>query len=122
MIVKEWKRKIKKAYLSNNIDITIQILSEAMSRRDKAKELYIELGDTPLIKDSTGNYIKNPALEVLQECDLNILPYLEVLGLTKHKEEETEDKQEDIKIISLLDKEKEEETKRFNELVNEVLK
>lgn len=122
MIVKEWKRKIKKAYLNNNIDITIQILSEALSRRDKAKELYIELGDTPLIKDSTGNYIKNPALEVLQECDLNILPYLEVLGLTKHKEEETEDKQEDIKIISLLDKEKEEETKRFNELVNEVLK
>lgn len=125
MIVKEWKRKIKKAYLNNNIDITIQILSEALSRRDKAKELYIELGDSPLIKDSLGNYIKNPAIEVLQECDLNILPYLEVLGLTKNKEE-IENKQEDkkqneIKIVSLLDKEEEKNQKKFDELINEIL-
>lgn len=125
MIVKEWKRKIKKAYLNNNIDITIQILSEALSRRDKAKELYIELGDSPLIKDSLGNYIKNPAIEVLQECDLNILPYLEVLGLTKNKEEtenkQEEKKQNEIKIVSLLDKEEKKNQKKFDELINEIL-
>lgn len=120
MIVAEWKRKLKKSVRNKDIDISLQILSEELAIRDKAKEEYIKLGNTPLIRDSEGNLVKNQALTIIEACNSNVLPYLKELGLTPNN------KQEDIKQEEIKEDQQEKQSindefnDRFNELLEEV--
>lgn len=102
MITKEYKRKLKRELkkigtYEPRFDLSLQIVSEELSRRDEIKEVYKLLGDKPIIKDSEGNYIENMAYKLLRESDQSILPYLTILGLTPTAIKEVQIKEKEEK-------------------------
>ena len=57
-----------------------------METRDKAEEKYIAAGSEPIVKHTNKggatNIVKNPALAVIESCNVQALAYLRDLGLT----------------------------------------
>lgn len=102
MITKEYKRKLKRELkkigtYEPRFDLSLQIVSEELSRRDEIKEVYKLLGDKPIIKDNEDNYIENMAYKLLRESDQSILPYLTILGLTPTAIKEVQIKEKEEK-------------------------
>lgn len=86
-----WKNKIKKTCIEAGtyqpyFDIAIDTLAGILETRDKAQEKYAAAGFEPIVKHTNKggatNIVKNPALAVISECNMQALAYLRDLGLT----------------------------------------
>lgn len=91
MTRQRWKNKIKKACMEagsyhTSFQITIDTLAGILETRDKAEEKYIAAGSEPIVKHTNKggatNIVKNPALAVVESCNIQALAYLRDLGLT----------------------------------------
>lgn len=87
----KWKNKIKKACVEAGtyqkyFDPVIDTLAAILETRDKAQEKYEEEGCEPIIeytnKNDATNYVKNPMLVVIRDCNDQALAYWRDLGLT----------------------------------------
>lgn len=91
MTRKQWKSKIKKACTNagtyhKSFETAIDTLAGILETRDKAEEKYLNAGSEPIVKHTNKggatNIVKNPALAVIDSCNLQALAYLRDLGLT----------------------------------------
>lgn len=91
MTRKQWKTKIKKACnnagtYNKSFDIAIDTLSGILETRDKAQEKFEAAGSEPIVKHTNKagatNIVKNPALQVIEACNIQALAYFRDLGLT----------------------------------------
>lgn len=87
----DWKKKIKKACQSvgtykPEFDAVIETLAGIMEIRDEAAEQYEKSGGNPVVaytnKAGHTNLRKNPALQVMNDCNIQALAYWRDLGLT----------------------------------------
>ena len=64
----------------------IETLAGILENRDKAQENYIELNSSPVVahtnKGGNTNIVKNPALVIINEMNMQALQYWRELGLT----------------------------------------
>lgn len=88
---KVWKKKIREACESigtyrEEYDSVIDTLAEIMEIRDDAVKQYEDSGGKPVVEHTNKaghtNMIKNPALQVLNDANLQALAYWRDLGLT----------------------------------------
>ncbi len=67
-------------------DLAIEQLAQIMETKDAAQELYEKSGGNPVVaytnKGGHTNLRKNPALAVIQECNVQGLAFWKELGLT----------------------------------------
>ena len=86
-----WKKKIKQACeeagtYEDFFDLAIEQLSLIMETRDEALKQYKASGGNPVVahtnKGGATNIVKNPALQVINECNQQALAYWRDLGLT----------------------------------------
>ena len=91
MTRKQWKGKIKKACSEagtyhKSFETAIDSVAGILEIRDKAEEKFIALGSEPIVKHTNKggatNIVKNPALAVIESCNMQALAYLRDLGLT----------------------------------------
>jgi ABC-type enterochelin transport system substrate-binding protein len=87
----KWKNKIKKACVEagtyhKSFQTAIDTLAGILETRDKAEEKYIAAGSEPIVKHTNKagatNIVKNPALVVVSDCNVQALAYMRDLGLT----------------------------------------
>lgn len=87
----EWARKIRSACkkagtYQPQFKYVIETLAQIMETKDAAIELYTKSGGNPVVaytnKGGHTNLRKNPALAVIQECNVQALAYWRDLGLT----------------------------------------
>ena len=86
-----WKKKIRAACEEAGtyqpfFDLAIEQLAQIMETKDAAIALYKKSGGNPVVaytnKGGHTNLRKNPALAVIQECNVQALAYWRDLGLT----------------------------------------
>lgn len=86
-----WKKKIRAACEEAGtyqpfFDLAIEQLAQIMETKDAAQKLYEKSGGNPVVaytnKGGHTNLRKNPALAVIQECNVQALAYWRDLGLT----------------------------------------
>lgn len=86
-----WERKITKACKEAGtyepyFKLAIKQLSEIMEMRDEAKKQFKASGGKPVVahtnKGGNTNIVKNPALQVINDCNQQALAYWRDLGLT----------------------------------------
>lgn len=86
-----WKKKIRAACEEAGtyqpfFDLAIEQLAQIMETKDAALKLYKESGNQPVMEYTNArgftNLRKNPALAVIQECNVQALAYWRDLGLT----------------------------------------
>lgn len=91
MTRQRWKNKIKKACVEagtyhKSFTMAIETLAGILETRDKAEEKYIAAGSEPIVKHTNKagatNIVKNPALVVINDCNVQALAYFRDLGLT----------------------------------------
>ena len=91
MTRQKWKNKIKKACVEagtyhKSFQTAIDTLAGILETRDKAEEKYIAAGSEPIVKHTNKagatNIVKNPALVVVSDCNVQALAYMRDLGLT----------------------------------------
>lgn len=91
MTKQRWKTRIKKATKAAGtyqpfFDSVIDTLAGILQMRDDAAEQYQEAGGTPTVehtnKSGATNIVKNPALQVVMDCNTQALAYWRDLGLT----------------------------------------
>ena len=91
MTRQKWRNRIKKACVEagtyhKSFQTAIDTLAGILETRDKAEEKYIAAGSEPIVKHTTKggatNIVKNPALAVIESCNVQALAYLRDLGLT----------------------------------------
>lgn len=86
-----WRRKIRAACEEAGtyepfFDIVIDQLAGIMETRDEALKQFKASGGNPVVahtnKGGNTNLVKNPALQVINECNQQALAYWRDLGLT----------------------------------------
>lgn len=86
-----WKKKIRAACEEAGtyqpfFELAIEQLAQIMETKDAALKLYKESGNQPVMEYTNArgftNMRKNPALAVIQECNVQALAYWRELGLT----------------------------------------
>lgn len=86
-----WKKKIRAACEEAGtyqpfFDLAIEQLAQIMETKDAAIALYKKSGGNPVVaytnKGGHTNLRKNPALAVIQECNVQGLAFWRELGLT----------------------------------------
>lgn len=86
-----WKRKIRAACeeagtYEEFFDLVIEQLASIMEMRDSAAKQFKASGGQPVVahtnKAGATNIVKNPALQVINECNQQALAYWRDLGLT----------------------------------------
>ena len=86
-----WKKKIRAACEEAGtyqpfFELAIEQLAQIMETKDAALKLYKESGNQPVMEYTNArgftNMRKNPALAVIQECNVQALAYWRDLGLT----------------------------------------
>lgn len=86
-----WKKKIKKACEDAGtyqpfFDSVIDTLAGIMELRDNAQERFEASGGSTIVKHTnkggSTNIVKNPALVVVMDCNMQALAYWRELGLT----------------------------------------
>lgn len=86
-----WERKITKACKEAGtyepfFKLVIKQLSQIMEMRDNAMKQFKASGGQPVVahtnKGGATNIVKNPALQVINECNQQALAYWRDLGLT----------------------------------------
>lgn len=91
MTRQKWRNRIKKACMEagsyhKSFQTAIDTLAGILETRDKAEEKYIAAGSEPIVrhtnKAGATNIVKNPALVVIGECNIQALAYMRDLGLT----------------------------------------
>lgn len=91
MTRKQWKTKIKKACTNagtynKSFDAAIDTLAGILETRDKTQEKYEAEGGDPVVehtnKAGATNIVKNPALQIIDNCNIQALAYFRDLGLT----------------------------------------
>lgn len=91
MTSEEWTTTIRKACEDAGtyrpiFDHAIGQLADIMEIMDAAKRQYEQTGGNPVVsytnKGGHKNYVKNPALAVIQDCNQQALAYWRDLGLT----------------------------------------
>lgn len=91
MTKEEWKKRIEKSCESigtykPEYDSVIDTLAGIMEIRDDAQEQYQQSGSHPVVaytnKAGHTNLRKNPALQVINDCNTQALAYWRDLGLT----------------------------------------
>lgn len=91
MTKKAWKAKIKKACKEAGtyqafFDAVIDSLAGIMEMRDNAQEKFEQSGGSSIVKHTNKggatNIVKNPALQVVMDCNAQALTYWRELGLT----------------------------------------
>ena len=91
MTQNEWKKKIKAECESAKsyrpfFDSVIDQLAQMLEMRDKAIQAYEENGGEPVTmhtnKAGHANFVKNPALVIINDVNQQALSYWKELGLT----------------------------------------
>ena len=86
-----WKKKIRAACEEAGtyqpfFELAIEQLAQIMETKDAALKLYKESGNQPVMEYTNArgftNLRKNPALAVIQECNVQGLAFWRELGLT----------------------------------------
>ena len=88
---KTWETKIKTACKAAGtyqpfIDAAIATLAGILEMRDNAQEKFEQSGGNTIVKHTnkggSTNIVKNPALQVIMDCNAQALTYWRELGLT----------------------------------------
>lgn len=87
----KWRERIKQASIDAGtyrpyFDSIIDTLAEIMETRDDARRIYYESGGETVVeytnKGGATNYVKNPALVIVDDMNKIALAYWKELGLT----------------------------------------
>ena len=83
----KWKSKVLKAIKENDLyrpsfDVTIDILSSILERRDVALKKFTESGNKPVVELANKSLATHPYLKQAEECERLALAYLKEMGLT----------------------------------------
>lgn len=83
----DWKKEIIKQTKAigtyrPSFDMTIEILADILTQRDRAKEQWISDGAIPTVELTNKSTATHPALKLVMDCEAAALPYLKEMGLT----------------------------------------
>lgn len=83
----DWKKEIIKrtkeiGTYRPSFDVAIEILSDLLETRDKAKAQWEDEGGLPVIELANRVTTTHPCLKLVIDCESAALPYLKELGLT----------------------------------------
>ena len=83
----DWKKEITKqtkelGTYRQSFEITIGILADLLTTRDRAKEQWEDEGAIPVVELANRVTTTHPCLKHAIDCETAALPYLKELGLT----------------------------------------
>jgi hypothetical protein len=83
----DWKQRLKKQTQEIGtyrpaFDVSIEILADILTQRDRAKEQWIAEGSLPTVELTNKATATHPALKLVMDCEAAALPYLKEMGLT----------------------------------------